>query len=269
MKDELWTKIETDIKAFDYNKRMAHGAIFLSAISLCVAITLVLWTNLFNKNEFILANEYCTAYETLTTAAGEKSSIMLEDGTLVWLNASSSITYPEHFCDSSREISINGEVYMEVAKDPSRPFTINTARMTVQVLGTKFNVTDYIGDDSGAIILMEGSVKVELPGSEPIMLCPDERVRINSDGVVVDHVCAQDFAQWKDGYLRFRGETMEEVTRELSRFYGVDIRCSERIGSKKVSGRLVLLEDMDKVIHTFSIMYGVTVRKTEESLLLM
>lgn len=268
MKDILWARIESDIKAYDRNKRLARGGVAAFVLSALIAGSAFLGVNLIpdsEQSDLIAELEY----ETFSTRVGERSSIMLEDGSIIWLNSSSSITYPEYFQSDCRRVSISGEAYVEIARDTTRPFIISTSRMEVSVLGTKFNIADYSADESGSVVLVEGSVEVSTPAGEKVLMHPDERVRVDQEGVTVDDVCAADFAQWKDGFLRFKGETMEEVALQLSRFYGVSIKCSDRIASKKVSGRLVLSEDRDKVIKTFSIMYGTKVKYVNETLLLM
>ena len=105
-------------------------------------------------------NEVRSERHTLTVPAGQRANLRLPDGTNVWLNARSVITYPSYFSDDVREVELNGEAYFEVAHDARHPFVVHTERYDINVLGTKFNVESYTNSRSFSTALMEGAVEI-------------------------------------------------------------------------------------------------------------
>jgi ferric-dicitrate binding protein FerR (iron transport regulator) len=153
-------------------------------------------------------------YNTMTTPRGGQYQLQLPDGSQVWLNAASSIRYPTRFTGETREVSISGEAYFEVTKDPARPFIVKTQKEDIRVLGTHFNVNAYADDAAMKTSLLKGSVKVGAANLKPGQAYVNGRV-IKTD---VD----QDVA-WKNGAFNFNNVTLKEAMRQLSRWYDVDI----------------------------------------------
>ena len=109
----------------------------------------------------------------------------------------------------------------------SRPFYVETSQMTVDVLGTKFNVSAYKDDEVQSVVLAEGKVNIQATEKENCVLSPDQRFQLSTSDrhFSVDEVDATDYIAWKEGILKFRGDTMEEITHRLSRYYNVRISC--------------------------------------------
>jgi len=161
---------------------------------------------------------------TIQTPRGGQYQVVLPDGTRVWLNAASSLTYPTVFIGPDRRVQLNGEAYFEVARKKDQPFLVAAGNMQVNVLGTHFNLMAY--DDENAIktTLLEGAVKVT-KGDASYMLQPGQQASLDrSSGafrilaVNVDEVVA-----WKNGVFELGGETIEPVMREMARWYDVDV----------------------------------------------
>lgn len=161
---------------------------------------------------------------TIQTPRGGQYQVVLPDGTRVWLNAASSLTYPTVFTGPDRRVQLNGEAYFEVARKKDQPFLVAAGNMQVNVLGTHFNLMAY--DDENAIktTLLEGAVKVT-KGDASCMLQPGQQASLDrSSGafrilaVNVDEVVA-----WKNGVFELGGETIEPVMREMARWYDVDV----------------------------------------------
>ncbi|UYQ94419.1 DUF4974 domain-containing protein [Chitinophaga horti] len=173
---------------------------------------------------------------------GAKSRLLLPDGTVIWLNSGSRISYPSSFSDTSREVEIEGEAYFEVTKDPKRPFIVRTRDMQLQVLGTAFNVKCYPGDHKTEATLISGMVQVSRAGSQeaPVLLHPHEKVIISSNEdvteskqetqrLIVQHL-KKSIADtslvetaWVYNKLVFDGEDFGEITAEMERWYNVTI----------------------------------------------
>ena len=165
------------------------------------------------------------AYNTLSTPRGGQYKILLPDGTQVWLNAASEITYPTVFTGGKREVSIEGEAYFEVAKNPQQPFIVKTDNnMQVEVLGTHFDVNAYADENTVKTTLLEGSVKVT-GASGTKMLQPGEQMQMNKTGElkVVEGVDVESMVAWKEGIFNFEEADITAVMRELSRWYDVDV----------------------------------------------
>lgn len=199
-------------------------------------------------------------WNTLIVPRGKRSSIILPDGSRVWVNSGSTLRFPASFTSDKRMIEVDGEIYIEVAKEKSRPFQVHTAGLTINVLGTKFNVTSYPDEASKSIVLVEGSVRVNTKENKQIKLSPHQRLSMNQDQNSVDYVDVNHYISWKDGLLLFNGEPMQEILRRLSRYYNIPIHCDPSIATWKCAGKLVLFEDIEQVIKTFSMLYDVNYR---------
>jgi transmembrane sensor len=165
------------------------------------------------------------AYNTLSTPRGRQFEVTLPDGTSVWLNAGSSITYPTSFTGKSREVSITGEVYFEVTKDQSMPFHVKVNNMDVTVLGTHFNINSYSNEASIKTTLLEGSVRVT-KGTETGLLKPGQQAEINKAGNKIsihDEVDTDLAMAWKNGFTSFKSADIKSIMRQVERWYDVDV----------------------------------------------
>lgn len=169
-------------------------------------------------------------YNTMTTPNGRQFSLVLADGSKVWLNAASSITYPTAFVGKERIVSITGEAYFEVAHNASMPFIVENGKNAVSVLGTHFNVNAYDNERVVSVTLLEGSVNVSKGNSSKIIK-PGQQAQINKDekislirDVDVDNVLA-----WKNGRISFQGADIGTVMRQMSRWYDVDIDYNDKL----------------------------------------
>ncbi len=164
-------------------------------------------------------------YNTLTTAKGEEyKSLVLADGTKVWLNSVSSIRFPTSFITNERIVEITGELYFEVAKNLSKPFKVRVNGMEVKVLGTHFNVNAYSDEAVIKTTLLEGSVKV-VNGKSLAILIPGQQAQVSKDGKmnVESSVDMDEVTAWKNGRFQFSGAGIEEVMRQIGRWYDVEI----------------------------------------------
>lgn len=197
-------------------------------------------------------------YNTMTTPAGGQYHLVLPDGTGVWLNAASSITYPTAFSGRERNVSVTGEVYFEVTKNAAMPFKVKTGEQTVEVLGTHFNVNAYSNESTVRTTLAEGKVRVTGNGST-IVLQPGQQAQNNRNGslLLIHHPDMEETLAWKDGLFRFNGTDIETIMRQVARWYNVEVIYKDKISeqfvaeiprSVKVSKLLELLE-LTKQVH--------------------
>jgi transmembrane sensor len=180
-----------------------------------------------------LSNAAPAVFNTISTPRGGQYQLVLPDGTKVWLNAASSLRFPTAFTGKDRTVSMTGEVYFEIAPDKARPFRVRVSDMTVDVLGTHFNVMAYNDEKAVKTTLLEGSVKVEAGGQERL-LGPGQQAslsnrtalsgsRSNNDKMSVQSVDVQQVIAWKNGFFEFDNMDLGTIMRQISRWYDVDI----------------------------------------------
>lgn len=170
-----------------------------------------------------------TFYNTITTPRGGQYHITLADGTLVWLNAASSIRFPVVFAGTERKVTITGEAYFEVAKNAAMPFKVKAAFSEIEVLGTHFNVNAYEDETYIKTTLLEGLVKVSATTMSanrlPILLKPGQQSGISKAGniSVQNDVDIEEAMAWKNGRFQFSSADLNSILRQISRWYDVDI----------------------------------------------
>lgn len=200
-------------------KRVGVAAVFL----LMIGALSYLWLQIDSAPAVLSGN---TALVVRENPAGQKSKIVLTDGTIVWLNSESKMSYPSDFNDTIRRIVLTGEAYFQVAKDADRPFVVVSGELQTTALGTAFNVRYYVGDSVATVFLVEGKVKIEdvkKPGSL-VFLEPGWGVRSKVDGIDLHRFTdlAEKWTGWRDGILFFDNAGILEVVKACERWYSVE-----------------------------------------------
>ena len=187
-------------------------------------------------------------YNTLSTPRGGQYRLLLPDGSQVWLNAASSISYPTAFTEAERSVTITGEAYFEIVSNATMPFRvrINTpgGQKDIRVLGTHFNVKAYGDETTVTTTLLEGSVKLE-----NTILKPGEQGQWRADGTMqVDpHANIEEAVAWKNGLFHFEGADVAEVMRQLSRWYDVDVVFKGKLPDTKIEGEITRNSNLTEV----------------------
>ncbi|MCZ4245220.1 FecR family protein [Pedobacter punctiformis] len=166
---------------------------------------------------------------TISTPRGGQWQVRLPDGSVVWLNAESSLTYPLSFASAKQRIvQLTGEAYFEVTKDKLHPFIVRTAKQEVEVLGTHFNINCYADEDVTKTTLLEGSVRVFHNNTHDTeVLKPGEQSVLSNNGINVRNTDVEESIAWKNGYFMFDNEKQESIMRKLSRWYNVDVKYAD------------------------------------------
>lgn len=198
-----------------------------------------------------------TKYNTLVVPRGKRSSLVLDDGSKVWVNAGTVLRFPSTFDSDKRTIEVQGEIYIEVAKEKSRPFYVQTPEFTVNVLGTRFNVSAYRENKIQSVVLVEGKVAVRTKEEKEITLKPDQMLTMSQQKNEVNQVDVNDYISWKDGILQFKGESVGDVLKRIGHYYNVQIQCAPSIAGRSCAGELLLFDDIQQVMETFSALYDV------------
>jgi transmembrane sensor len=201
------------------------------------------------------------AYNTIETAKGNQYQVLLPDGTKVWLNAASSLKYPEVFTGKERRVVLTGEAYFEVAKDKTRPFFVRTVSSSkdnrgqdVEVLGTHFNINSYMDDQSVKTTLLEGSVKVSNDNSSKI-LKPGEQAVINNYGLGTIHILqadTDDETAWKNGLFRFSNAGLKSILNQIERWYDVKIDYNS-VPDKRYNGMVPRNAKLSEVLQMLEV----------------
>src|SRR5690606_28797506 len=161
-------------------------------------------------------------FNEIVTPRGGTYQVVLTDGTKVWLNADSRLRFPQRFANARREVSLIGEAYFEVTKNPHRPFVVKTAGQEIAVLGTSFNVAAYVDEIDEQTTLVEGEVVVST-AQQTRRLSPGDQAVVQADDVTVAKVDTAHFVAWKSGAIAFNEETLENIMRDIGRWYDVDV----------------------------------------------
>lgn len=166
-----------------------------------------------------------TEWNTLYTPAGQRVRLVLQDGTEVWLNAKSSLTYPASFAGQERRVKIEGEAFFHVAKDSLKPFIVSAPDIDIKVLGTRFNVYSYADAGFSNTSLLDGSVQVYFRGNEKngIVLQPFQQVTVKDGKMTVRKLPSTDHFLWREGIYAFEEEPLINIIRKMELYYDVKI----------------------------------------------
>jgi len=217
----------------------------------------------------------------ISIPAGHKGRITLPDGTSIWLNSSTTLKYNSAFNGKKRKVYLDGEAFLEVAKDPDRLFEVETADLTLQVLGTSFNVKSYSSDDKVEATLIEGSLRILSPSSSKksgeVILKPSQKAVYVRNGSLIsitqleaeinqDNSESGSTAQttsslpseielvsaWKDGDLIFHNEKFEDIALKMERWYGVKVTIADSsLKNERFTGKFVNNETIYQVLGVF------------------
>ncbi|SEW17067.1 FecR family protein [Chitinophaga sp. YR573] len=188
------------------------------------------------------------ALNTLATPRGGQYQVTLPDGTTVWLNSASSITFPTAFTGKNREIVLKGEAYFEVAANVKQPFMVKVNKMEVQVLGTSFNLMAYSDEQTVKTTLVDGAVKV-VQESKDVILKPGQQAQTDNNGdIKIVKADLDATIAWKNGLFTFNDATIEDVMRQLGRWYDMEIVYPEGIPQDHFRGEMFRNENMSSIL---------------------
>lgn len=180
-------------------------------------------------------------YTTITCALGDKTSIVLPDSSLVFLNSGSKLTFNTDFKNGSRRIFLDGEAFFNVRKDPHNPFRVKTSAIEIEVLGTQFNLKAYSNEPIISTTLVIGSLKVT-GNNRSAMIKPNQKLVFDKKARQMKIQELADLSpetDWKNGRLVFRNQSLGELEQELERWFDVDIRfADELVESRRFTGTL-------------------------------
>lgn len=188
-------------------------------------------------------------YNTLITPRGGEYKLELADGTKVWLNCDSELKYPVAFFGKTRKVVLTGEAFFEVAKN-GKPFIVETADMTLEVLGTRFNVSAYQNEMTVQTTLVNGSLRVGTKSAgntaQSVVLVPGKQASFDKGKGTLEsrEVDVNLYTSWIDGYFRFEAQPLETIMRNIARWYNIEINFeSQELKEKKLTGKIYRFDD--------------------------
>lgn len=207
------------------------------------------------------------SYNTITNPKGSPVvNLSLSDGTKVWLNTGSSMTYPTSFAAANeRMVEVKGEAYFEVSHNELKPFIVNGPGMQVQVLGTHFNINNYEDEPNSVITLLEGSVKVT-KDDKAVLLKPGQQASVinsipngskNSDITVINDADLKSVIAWKNGLFDFNNAHIAGIARQLARWYNVDVVFPGKVPERHYTGAIRKSVNLSEVIRMIELAGGV------------
>lgn len=198
--------------------------------------------NIKNGSEVVYNSKHSTKtteepeYNTMTTPRGGQHALILADGTKVWLDAASSITFPVAFTRNERLVKIIGQAYFEVAHDAGKPFKVTANGQTVEVLGTHFNINAYADEAVTKTTLFEGRIKISAKRNQTILQPGQQAMFTQNQIKVIKDADIEEAIAWHKGKFLFHSADMQTVLRQLSRWYDVDFEYETPLTDSHFSG---------------------------------
>jgi ferric-dicitrate binding protein FerR (iron transport regulator) len=187
-------------------------------------------------------------WNTMSTPTGGTYQVTLPDGTKVWLNAASAITYPTAFAGNKREVTIKGEAYFEVTKNKQKPFIVDIdGKSRVEVLGTIFNINSYDNEPGIHTTLVEGSVKIT-KATQSAILKPGQQAIVASGITVKSNANIDQVLAWKNGLFEFEGLDLPAVLRQLERWYDIKVQYRRAVDNGQYGGRLLRSVNLSEIL---------------------
>jgi transmembrane sensor len=189
---------------------------------------------------------------------GQMSQLVLSDGTQVWLNSGTTLRYPDKFGEKSRAVTITGEAFFKVAKMPAKPFTINSADLSIQVLGTSFNFSAYQEDSYSSVTLVEGKVAIQdSKGIALAQLRPGQMATKDKSGdqLNIKEVKTDSYAAWTEGKIVFDDERLDQIALKLERWFNVEISFADpNLKSRRFTGTILKNKPVDQIMQALELL---------------
>lgn len=205
--------------------------------------------------------------QTIYVPAGQRAEIMLADGTKVWLNSRSSMTFPGSFKGNIRNVQLDGEGYFAVAENVEKPFIVETNKCDVKVLGTEFNVTAYAADSIWETALLKGAVEIRISGTTKTMkLEPNTMASMKDSQLMKGDIKDTDYFLWREGLICFNDISVGQMIKKLELYYGVDIIVNNtKILTNRYTGKFRTKDGVEHVLKVLKLNNKFTYTKDDEN----
>lgn len=206
--------------------------------------------------------------QSIYVPAGQRAELMLADGTKVWLNARSTLTFPGNFKGDVRNVKLDGEGYFAVTKNVEQPFIVETNKCNVKVLGTEFNVMAYAADSIWETALLKGAVEILVPGSATggMRLEPNTMAALKGNRLTKGQIKEADYFRWREGLICFNNISVKDMMEKLKLYYGVDIVVNNtRILGSRYTGKFRIGDGVEHVLKVLKLNNAFTYTKDDET----
>jgi ferric-dicitrate binding protein FerR (iron transport regulator) len=206
-------------------------------------------------------------YNKLYVPAGQRAQITLSDGTEVWLNAKSTLTYPANFLAEERRVNITGEAYFDVAEDAEKPFIVSSKNIEMKVLGTEFNVYSYPELNLVETRLIEGSLQVSDTDNQSnnIILKPNEQVTYSGGSMHISTISNDAYLLWKEGIYTFDNAPFAEIIQKLELYYDVVIQVeSPSLLQLQYTGKFRQRDGVNEILRIIQKIHKFKITKDED-----
>lgn len=259
-----FSKINSQI---NYNRKRRYS-LSKTIISYASAIALIIMSSVYLT--YKIAIPATLEYTQLSVSYGESKKITLADGTIVVVNAGSTLIYPKDFTSNTRTVFLTGEANFNVTKNPDKPFIVKTKYIDIEALGTQFCVQSYPNAKYTKATLIEGSIKVdmELGKNKSYILKPNNQLTYShfNNEISIKDIDANKVASWVDGYLIFEGATFDEIVQTLERKYNVAINYDgEKLNQQSYFVKFIPDETVEDAMNVLTILINKSSYKKDKS----
>ncbi len=204
-------------------------------------------------------------FQSVYVPAGQRAELLLADGTKVWLNSRSRLTFPGTFDPEIRNVKLDGEGYFKVKADVAHPFIVNTSKGDIRVMGTEFNVIAYDSDSIWETSLLKGKVEILMQGIG-LKLEPDTKVNLLGGKLVKSEIKEKDYFRWREGLICFHNISLDEMMKKLELYYGVEIVVNNRtILRNRYTGKFRTGDGIEHVLRVLKLNNRFTYIKDDET----
>jgi ferric-dicitrate binding protein FerR (iron transport regulator) len=279
-------------------KKIQQISIFISKYAATLLVGVLISYGILNR---ISPKKQESSYNQLTVPAGQRAQITLSDGTSVWLNSLSTLTYPGAFTGDAREVTLDGEGYFDVTHDEKKAFVVKTQKLDIRVFGTEFNVTAYSDNAFSEVSLLKGSVEVKPAGNheaykmkenekisfrnekitsqqitpdskddktdakKEIKNLPTEKLNTQNDKLYISQIKDYEYFKWREGLVCFNNETVENIMEKLQKFYDIQIVVDNpSLLKHRYSGKFRTIDGVEQVIKVLQLEHKFSYTKDKE-----
>lgn len=220
--DEMIWHQEEIVEGLSHKRKHLFRRIVIEGSKLAAALLVG-----FLVSYFLISEQDAGKMQSVHVPPGQRAELALADGTHVWLNANSTLTYPAHFSGDKRKVHLEGEAYFDVAKNKDCPFDVVAKGYTIEVLGTQFNVTAYPNRDFYRASLLEGSIALTTPTNQTLQLEPNSEVLVRDQRLVKRGIRDYDYFLWRKGIIHLNKRTLRSLFYDMELYYDVHINIDD------------------------------------------
>lgn len=262
----LWRTAPVAEEKRQEKKQFSLHGVWMEAAKIAAVFAIVLLgTHYWSGKHQVQENK---TLQSIYVPAGQRAELMLADGTKVWLNSRSTLTFPGDFESDIRQVKLDGEGYFAVTKNVEQPFIVETNKCNVKVLGTEFNVMAYAGDSLWETSLLKGAVEILVPGSNNgrMKLEPNTMASLKGNRLVKGRIKESDYFLWREGLLCFNDISVHDMIEKLKLYYGVDIVVNNtRILKNRYTGKFRTKDGVEHVLKVLKLNNKFTYTKDDET----